>query len=163
MVFARNLRLRLRRNNGEKYVIKQLRSFFDRCDKSPVEMATNDTDSTAFGASTEMSDDFVMLMLRIEPLLNNDKDKSVTFRSLAERGNVSVSQFYTLVMQNINNSPKKLVLHRRLEQAARLLRETDDTPEQIAEAACFKSPEYFSSCFFDEYGRTPEEYRQVFT
>lgn len=163
VVFARNLRLRLRRNNGEKYVIKQLRSFFDRCDKSPVEMATNDTDSTAFGASTEMSDDFVMLMLRIEPLLNNDKDKTVTVRSLAERGNVSVSQFYTLVMQNINNNPKKLVLHRRLEQAARLLRETDDTPEQIAEAACFKSPEYFSSCFFDEYGRTPEEYRQVFT
>lgn len=164
VVFSRNLRMRLRRNNGEKYVLKQLHSFMERSKNVPPESALNNSEDTPIAtASTEMSDDFVKMMLRIEPLLRNDKDKTVTVKHVIERANVSVKQFYTLITQNINKNPRKLVLHRRLEEAARLLRETDDTPEHIAEVVSFESPEHFFSCFLDEFGRTPEEYRQFFT
>lgn len=54
----------------------------------------------------------------------------------------------------------KFINEYRLEQAARLLLETEMKVNKIAESVGFPNPSYFSQRFRDYYGESPENYRQ---
>ena len=46
-----------------------------------------------------------------------------------------------------------------LEEAARMLRDTDKSIEEIAEECRFVSPNFFIASFFHRYRQTPDNYR----
>ena len=48
----------------------------------------------------------------------------------------------------------------RMEQAARLLRETERSVADIAQAVGYDSPSRFSAAFKETYGVLPREYRR---
>ena len=165
MVFLnRNTRLRMRRNTGEKYVMKQLRDFVNRCDNSPAE-SPDDTaeESNHSKAAMELSEPFVKMMLSVVPMVRADKNNELNIRQLSEKSGVSVRQLYQLITQNINKNPRQLSQQLRLNEAARLLRETDKSVEQIAEESSFTSPDYFIVCFLRKFNMTPVEYRHSLT
>ncbi|MCD7997931.1 MAG: helix-turn-helix domain-containing protein [Clostridiales bacterium] len=54
----------------------------------------------------------------------------------------------------------KFINEYRLEQAAKLLLETEMKVNKIAETVGFSNPSYFSQRFRDYYGESPENYRQ---
>lgn len=60
----------------------------------------------------------------------------------------------------IGYSPQEYIRVLRLKKAAQMLLRTDYTISEIAYQVGFKYPKYFSTCFQQEYGKTPSEYRE---
>ena len=53
----------------------------------------------------------------------------------------------------------QLLLHKRLDKAARLLRETRLTIQEVCAAVVYDNTSYFHRVFRRRYGKSPKEYR----
>lgn len=58
-------------------------------------------------------------------------------------------------------SPGEFIRNVRLKHACQMLLKTEDPISEIAYAVGFNNPKYFSSCFKNEFGITPREYRDA--
>lgn len=56
-------------------------------------------------------------------------------------------------------TPHEYLIRKRMELAKRLLKETDRTVAEIAEALCFSDAHYFSNFFKERVGMGPKQYR----
>lgn len=54
---------------------------------------------------------------------------------------------------------KELLLHKRLDKAARLLRETRLTIQEVCAEVGYDNTSYFHRVFRRRYGKSPKEYR----
>ena len=52
------------------------------------------------------------------------------------------------------------IIRQRLALACRLLKETSDSAAEIAGAAGFSNPQYFSKVFTEAFGTTPDVWRR---
>ncbi|MCK5146259.1 helix-turn-helix transcriptional regulator [bacterium] len=86
-------------------------------------------------------------------------DVDFTVASFCRMMGYSRSQTYRRVRELTGHSPSRFITRRRLERAARMLKEEPLTIREIAGKAGFKSRSYFGTCFKEYYGVTPGEYR----
>ena len=86
-------------------------------------------------------------------------DASLSVEAAAAEVNLSAVQVRKLFRKSTGNSPKQYLGRIRLQEAARLLRQTMLSVKEIAAKAGFMSDHYFHLAFRTAYGCTPSEFR----
>lgn len=87
-------------------------------------------------------------------------DEALTTSQLAEMAGLSVSQFERRFRHAFGSSPRQYLLRVRIENAARMLVETEQTISQIAHACGFFDHAHFSRSFRRIMNTSPSEHRQ---
>ena len=158
--YNRNYRISMKRNSEEWDVLKRLRSYLTRCESYGGEILAPRPDDVR-GLSTEgkidLDESFVEMMLVMAPMLAKD---NVKVRELCEKSGVGIKDFYSMVNTNIYKNPRMLARAIRLEQACKLLKETDMSIEDVASECRFVSANYFIASFYGRYRITPKEFRE---
>ncbi len=86
--------------------------------------------------------------------------ESVRVQDIAMSAGVSESQCYRCFRQLLGQTPTEFLNQYRLERAAVLLRETDQSIAAVAENCGFAQQSYFSRLFRQATGMTPANYRR---
>jgi AraC-like DNA-binding protein len=165
LMYNRNVKMRMVRHNEETDVVRRVMQFANRCEAQRTEeLAPNklmQEGGDEEGAHQVMSRDFVNVMLKLVPYVISQKDvKKITMKELEQSAGVSRAQLYQLLSSNIDKNPRQLIVLLRIEEAARLVRTTEMSFEQIADECRFVSPNYFFAAFFHHFRMTPEDYRK---
>lgn len=84
---------------------------------------------------------------------------SVTLPELAEAFNYSPSRCSAILKEGTGKAYSAVLREYRLQMAARLLRETEDSVMQIAEQVGFCDSSHLHKVFLAAYGQTPSQYR----
>lgn len=165
--YRRNNRLRMKFHFEERELIKQLYYFVDRSMANEGNMQRprfdeiygNDTVLDG-EISTELSNDFVNVMLDCMPYVQQRKLEHGVLEEVAKRNGLSITRLYDIVAANIHKNPRLFVRSLYLHNAAKMLRNTDSGIDKIATSCHFSSPNFFISCFLKRYGTTPAAYRK---
>ncbi len=89
--------------------------------------------------------------------LHEDLDRD----SLAHICHLSPTRFHDVFVEACGVAPMRYVTRLRLQRAQSLLRESDDSMAQIADACGFASQAYFNRVFKKSFGQSPGAYRQI--
>jgi signal transduction histidine kinase/DNA-binding response OmpR family regulator len=87
-------------------------------------------------------------------------DESFSVEQLAKNLFMSYSQVQRKLNAVIGMSPNQYIKFLRLEKSKQLLNTTDETIMNISMTCGFSDPSYFGKVFKQEYGVTPQEWRQ---
>ena len=68
-----------------------------------------------------------------------------------------VNQAFT---RELGHSIKKEILRQRIRLACAMLKDTSLSASEISVRCGYQSPQYFSHCFSEEFGMTPESWRK---
>lgn len=85
--------------------------------------------------------------------------KKLTVKLIGQAALISESECYRLFKSKLNLTPMAYVLQHRLQLAATMLMETQDSIVNIAMEVGFTSPSYFSKQFKIQYSITPKAFR----
>jgi AraC-like DNA-binding protein len=88
--------------------------------------------------------------------------RGLTVAELAERANVSVATLERRIRLNFGTTPRSFLAEIRLNEAARLLKESNLNVAEIADRAGYESPASFTRAFRRRQGVAPGEYRKRF-
>lgn len=91
--------------------------------------------------------------------LHDNFAESLSTRDLANMAGLSVSHFERRFRQAFGASPRQYLVRIRVEHAARLLLETENTVSQVAHACGFYDHAHFSRSFRRIMNMSPSEYR----
>ncbi|WP_029192601.1 response regulator [Paenibacillus harenae] len=105
---------------------------------------------------------------RLTPLVRRTKalvaeryaDRDLSLEGVAHELNVSAVYLSRLFKQEVGASFINVLTHTRIEQAIRLLSETDLSINEIAERTGYESQHYFSTSFKKAAGLSPNQYRK---
>lgn len=160
--YMRNANLRALRNSEEQGLLRRIYSFIERCSTGGdvLEPALEEYTTSRMDTQNELAPEFVTLIEKIIPVVKTEKKKKITMRSLSAVAGMDVKEFYALITGNIFKSPLELGKKLRLAEAERLLKNTDETIDSIAEQCGFVSANYFIATFFHTHHITPQAYRQ---
>ena len=161
VLFNRNTRLRMIRNNEEADMQKSIRGYVQRCNALSQEILTPYSLSLDF-VSTETEDnhqEFMDVMVMLVNYVNTHREGSYTLSDLAAEAKVDLQHFYVLLSNNLYKSPRQLALRLRLQKAADQLLESECPVEEVADQCGFVSPNYFIASFYHQYRKTPADYR----
>jgi AraC-like DNA-binding protein len=89
-------------------------------------------------------------------------DPALTVEAMAEAAGLSRSHFTREFSNTFGETPRAYLLTRRLERAAYLLRNTDNTVADICFSVGLSSLGSFTSSFTRTYGKSPTAYRASF-
>lgn len=162
LFYSRNNRLRIKCNLGEFELTRALRNYLQRCEvfKDDVFMPSHDEIyGNGENASTSLNDKFVDALIYLKPFIDNDNMNHKVYKTVSARNGMSVIEFYDLVSSNVNKNPLLFNRALKLQEAADMLVNTDESIESIAKSCHFVSANYFSNCFLKRYRLTPAEYR----
>lgn len=86
--------------------------------------------------------------------------KEIDFEELASKFNLSYSRFRTIFKQQTGIAPQQYLIQERIQNAHRLLSNTDKGIKEIASLTGFRSVYYFSRIFRQKTGLSPTEVRR---
>uniref|UniRef100_UPI003FF0F6CC helix-turn-helix domain-containing protein n=1 Tax=Enterocloster sp. TaxID=2719315 RepID=UPI003FF0F6CC len=109
------------------------------------------------GACSNMDETFMKARAY---LAQNYSDPELSLTDLCHYLGFSCSYFSTLFKQKTGLNYSHYITSLRLEQAARLLTDTDDTALSIGYQVGYSAPNYFSRAFKKFYGISPSRYRE---
>lgn len=104
-----------------------------------------------------MEDAFILQLKNI--IIDHLDDEQFSVSNLASEVGLSRSQLLRKVKKSTGISVNQLINNIRLDEAAKRIRDTDDTASEIAYQVGFSSPSYFTKCFQKVLGCTPGEYK----
>ena len=107
--------------------------------------------------STRHNQFLAKLKIIIEENLNNEQ---FGVEDLANRMNMDRTQVYRKVKSITDKSVSQFIREVRLEKALELLKNDEETISEIAYKVGFGSPTYFNTCFHEQYGISPGEFRK---
>lgn len=110
---------------------------------------------------TEKINDLRRLLPAFDHLERNLADGGISVGDMAKKVFVSEVQFRKLFRRVTGMSPVRYIQSRRIDRACRLLRESDMSIEQIAEAVGFADSPFFCRVFKGWTQATPAQYRQT--
>ena len=93
-------------------------------------------------------------------LIRTQLYKEVDFEALAAKFNLSYSRFRTIFKQQTGIAPQQYLIQERIQNAHRLLSNTDKAIKEIASLTGFQSVFYFSRIFRQKTGFSPTEVRR---
>ena len=99
-------------------------------------------------------------MKRMLSHIRSHLSEPLTVRSIAAAASVSESECIRCFRGMIGTTPIRYAIQLRLQKAAELLRNTEDTVSEIGAACGFQEMGYFARAFRGQYGATPSEYRK---
>ena len=86
-------------------------------------------------------------------------NRDISLEELAESANVSKSECMRCFKESMNTTPWRYIMDFRLYTGAELLRNSDKSIQDIADAIGFGQSSYFGKCFKGKTGMSPREYR----
>ncbi len=99
-------------------------------------------------------------ILKATSLVENDlSNDDISPAFLADEMNISKAQLYRKLKDLVGMAPVEFVRSIRLEKAARLLKTTSLTAQEIMYSVGFNNKSYFYREFGKKYGMSPKEYR----
>lgn len=99
-------------------------------------------------------------ILKITGLVEADlSNEEISPAFLADQMNISKAQLYRKLKELVGMAPVEFVRSIRLEKAARLLKTTSLTAQEIMYSVGFNNKSYFYREFGKRYGMSPKEYR----
>jgi len=87
--------------------------------------------------------------------------EKITVADLAKQSHLSVSRFHRVFKNGTGRSPTDFITDRRIQTAQRLLATSTMSVKEIADAAGFVNPYYFSRVFKQHSGSAPSAYRSA--
>lgn len=87
------------------------------------------------------------------------QDPDLSIEELLERSGYSPGYTRKLFQEVYHCTPHNYLLTLRMEEAQRLLRETDESVKAIAKAVGFNNPSYFYAVFKKQFGVSAQDYR----
>ena len=99
----------------------------------------------------------------LEEMLTENLSKKWTLEEMAGRSNVGITTLTQLVKEHAGYTPANYLIYLRLENAKRLLKNSDRKLTEIAYDCGFYSSQHFSSTFSKWMGKTPLLYRKINT
>ena len=94
-------------------------------------------------------------------IIANMDNENLSIDDIASEIAVSKMKLYRKLKETVGMSPTEYIRHIRLENAARLLKTTRKTVQEIIYACGFSSRTWFYREFQKKYGITPNEYRSL--
>lgn len=94
-------------------------------------------------------------------IIANMDNEDLSVEDIASEIAVSKMKLYRKLKETVNMSPTEYIRHIRLENAARLLKTTRKTVQEIIYGCGFSSRTWFYREFQKKYGVTPNEYRKA--
>ena len=98
---------------------------------------------------------------KFEALLTGNLSKKWTLEEMAKRNKVGITTLTQLVKENTGYTPANYLIYLRLENAKRLLSDSNKKLTEIAFDCGFYSSQHFSSTFSKWVGKTPLLYRTL--
>lgn len=86
--------------------------------------------------------------------------KSITLKSMAQAFNYNPDYLGKQIKRLTGDTLSGMVKKRKLKEAAKMLRNTDQPVMRILEEVNYSNASYFYKLFKEAYGMTPDEYRQ---
>lgn len=83
----------------------------------------------------------------------------LSVEDVAKYMNLSRAQLYAKIKSLTGESPVEHIRNARLEMAKTMLLDTELNVSEIAYKTGFSAPSYFSKCFRDQFGMSPNEFR----
>lgn len=163
IVYNRNTRKRIRRNNEEGDVIRRIMAFVERCNgysSEPLMPSQEEIYGNDMELQVELSNECIDVLLKVITFVSERKGRPFSMHALSTACDMDLNSLYELLSQNMHKSPRALIRSVRLDQVAELLRTTDLTIEQVAIKAGFVSPNYMIAKFYHKFRMTPSEYRE---
>ena len=114
-----------------------------------------------FEGSIVKTADKDMLVKVTDIVIRNMENESLDSETIASEVGVSKMQLYRKLKEIVGMTPTEYVRHIRLENAARLLRTTSRTVQEIMFNCGFSTKTWFYREFSKKYGMTPKEYRNA--
>lgn len=102
-----------------------------------------------------------VLQPAIEYIETHFQTGEIANETLAELLGISQVYLRRLFSENLGLTPRQYILHRRIQEAQRLLVENNLSVTQIADCCGFGSVYDFSRCFKNRVGVSPQLYRQT--
>jgi signal transduction histidine kinase/ligand-binding sensor domain-containing protein/DNA-binding response OmpR family regulator len=94
----------------------------------------------------------------MEIITDNLSDERFDVRQFSHEIGISGTQVRRKMNALTGQSPNQFIRSQRLKEAARLIREEQQTVSEAAYLTGFNSLSYFSKCFKEEFGKLPSEY-----
>ena len=101
-----------------------------------------------------------LLSQAIEYIDEHYPDESISLDRVAREVNISPNYFSAMFSQEVGQTFVEYLTCKRINEAKRILRQTDKRSSEIAFAVGYKDPHYFSFVFRKVAGCTPSEYRK---
>lgn len=102
--------------------------------------------------------DSQFLLDLIEIIKANLSNSELKIDDLGKELGMSHTPFYKKIKQLTNQTPNDFLKSIRLEQAKKLLTDSDSNISEIAYLTGFNSPKYFRECFKKQYGESPTDF-----
>lgn len=93
--------------------------------------------------------------------VNNHFEKEISIQDLADVACLSVSALERRFKKYLNKTPKQFIREVRLENARRLLIESQQSISEVAYHSGFTCHSYFSQHFKEMFGELPKKYRKI--
>lgn len=90
-------------------------------------------------------------------VLDNISNEQFGVSELADKMNMSRSSLLRKIKKQTNLSASRFIREIRLQEAAKMLQETEHTASEIAFEVGFSNPSYFTKCYREYYGYPPGE------
>lgn len=97
-----------------------------------------------------------------EYISQNLYKENISLSELASRANLSLPRFKARFKEEVGAAPAGYILHQKISEAEKLLKETDSKIIQIAMDLGFSTSQYFATTFKRYTGSTPSEFRVKF-
>ena len=114
-------------------------------------------------AGSDMQQDRLLALQRLQPVIKyiqNNLGAQMDRQSLARQVDLAASRFHELFKDCFRVAPMTYVNRLRLQQAAHMLRSTNDAVSKIGQSCGFPDPFHFSRSFKDVYGKSPKFFRK---
>ena len=119
-----------------------------------IETTTRKVRAAGRGATVDKQ---ALVRAALDEITNNYKQANLS--SVAHSYQVSLAYVSECVRAETGRTYKELLQQHRLEMAARLLRRSDMTIQQIIGQVGYETTSYFYRLFRAHYGQSPREYR----
>ncbi|WP_020621143.1 AraC family transcriptional regulator [Paenibacillus daejeonensis] len=100
------------------------------------------------------------ITLRTKAFIDRNYTKSLTLKDIADTLYVSQHYLSHLFKKDLGDSPINYMITRRIDEAKRLLLQTDKPVYEIAAMVGYENDKYFSMLFKKVVSRTPGSYRE---
>lgn len=99
------------------------------------------------------------LTIRTKEFIDNNFTQSITLKEIADTLYVSQHYLSRLFKKDLGDSPVNYLITRRIEEAKRLLAESNAPVHEIAASVGYSNDKYFSMLFKKVTGQTPSAFR----
>ncbi len=101
-----------------------------------------------------------LLIQAIKFIDEHYSEETISLDRVAREVNISPNYFSAMFSQEIGQTFVEYLTNKRINEAKRILRQTQKRSSEIAFAVGYKDPHYFSFVFKKVSGQTPSEYRR---